>query len=72
LRCAAHAREHGQRIRAPHCGIRSLNPAATASPIAKASVEAHCRGVKVEVVLDKSQRTENYSSAAFVRNEGIW
>src|ERR1039458_7346670 len=38
---------------------------------AKALVEAHRRGVKVEVVLDRSQRTEKYSSATFVRNEGI-
>jgi phosphatidylserine/phosphatidylglycerophosphate/cardiolipin synthase-like enzyme len=41
------------------------------APIAKALVEAHRRGVKVEVVLDKSQRTEKYSSATFVYNNGI-
>jgi hypothetical protein len=40
----------------------------TSAPIAKALVEAHRRGVKVEVVLDRSQRTEKYSSATFVRN----
>ena len=43
----------------------------TSTPIAKALVEAHRRGVKVQVVLDKSQRTEKYSSATFVSNNGI-
>jgi phosphatidylserine/phosphatidylglycerophosphate/cardiolipin synthase-like enzyme len=43
----------------------------TSAPIAKASVDAHKRGVKIEVVLDKSQRTEKYSSATFVFNAGI-
>jgi hypothetical protein len=32
---------------------------------------AHKRGVKVEVILDKSQRTQKYSSAAFLHNVGI-
>ena len=41
------------------------------APIAKALVDAHKRGVKVFVILDKSQRTEKYSSADFVRNAGI-
>ena len=43
----------------------------TSAPIAKALVDAHRRGVNVTVVLDKSQRTEKYSSATFVRNSGI-
>jgi len=43
----------------------------TSSPIAKALVEAHRRGVRVEVVLDKSQRGEKYSSADFVAHAGI-
>ena len=43
----------------------------TSVPIAKALVEAHKRGVKIQVILDKSQRTEKYSSADFVRNSGI-
>jgi phosphatidylserine/phosphatidylglycerophosphate/cardiolipin synthase-like enzyme len=43
----------------------------TSAPIAKALVEAHSRGVKVRVVLDKSQRTEKYSSATFIFNNGI-
>ena len=43
----------------------------TSAPIAKALVEAHRRGVKVEVILDKSQRTASYSSADFVAHAGI-
>ena len=43
----------------------------TSAPIAKALVDAHKRGVKVTVVLDKSQRSEKYSSADFVNNAGI-
>jgi phosphatidylserine/phosphatidylglycerophosphate/cardiolipin synthase-like enzyme len=43
----------------------------TSAPIAKALVEAHNRGVEVRVVLDKSQRTEKYSSADFVLHAGI-
>jgi phosphatidylserine/phosphatidylglycerophosphate/cardiolipin synthase-like enzyme len=43
----------------------------TSTPIAKALVNAHKRGVKIEVILDKSQRTEKYSEADFLRNMGI-
>ena len=43
----------------------------TSAPIAKALVEAHKRGVKIEVILDRSQRTEKYSSADFVAHAGI-
>lgn len=43
----------------------------TSAPIAKALVNAHRRGVHVEVILDKSQRTEKYSSADFVAHAGI-
>jgi phosphatidylserine/phosphatidylglycerophosphate/cardiolipin synthase-like enzyme len=43
----------------------------TSAPIAKALVDAHRRGVKVQVILDKSQRTERYSSATFLKNAGI-
>jgi phosphatidylserine/phosphatidylglycerophosphate/cardiolipin synthase-like enzyme len=42
----------------------------TSAPIARALVDAHKRGVKVDVVLDRSQRTEKYSSATFVFNNG--
>ena len=43
----------------------------TSAPIAKALLNAHKRGVKVEVILDKSQRTQKYSSATFLSNQGI-
>ena len=43
----------------------------TSAAIAKALVDAHKRGVKVTVVLDRSQRSKKYSSADFVNNAGI-
>ncbi len=70
----------------PHGGctdaiIRELNKAKntvlvqaytfTSAPIAKALLNAHKRGVKVEVILDKSKRTESYSPATFLYNQGI-
>jgi len=42
----------------------------TSAPIAKALLNAHKRGIKVEVILDKSQRTQKYSSADFMANSG--
>ena len=43
----------------------------TSAPIAKALVDAHKRGVDVQAIFDKSQRTEKYSSADFVLHAGI-
>lgn len=43
----------------------------TSVPIAKALVNAHSRGVDVQVILDKSQKTEKYTSATFLSNAGI-
>ena len=43
----------------------------TSTPIARALVKAHQRGVGVEVILDKSQKTEKYSSADFLVHAGI-
>ena len=43
----------------------------TSAPIAKALVDAHRRGLKVQVILDRSQRTEKYSEADFLKNSGI-
>jgi phosphatidylserine/phosphatidylglycerophosphate/cardiolipin synthase-like enzyme len=43
----------------------------TSARIAKALLEAHKRGVRVEVILDKSQKREKYSSADFVAHAGI-
>ena len=43
----------------------------TSAPIAEALRKAHRRGVRVEVILDKSQKTRKYSSATFLENAGI-
>ena len=43
----------------------------TSAPIARALVEAQRRGVKVQVILDKSQRTEKYSEADFLKHEAV-
>ena len=45
----------------------------SSTPIAKALVNAHQRGVKVKVILDKSenQKRGKYSSAAFLAQSGI-
>lgn len=43
----------------------------TSKPIAKALVDARKRGVKIEAVLDKSQRREKYTSADFIAHAGI-
>ena len=43
----------------------------TSAPIAKALVDANKRGVQIQVILDKSQRSEKYSSADFVQHAGI-
>jgi phosphatidylserine/phosphatidylglycerophosphate/cardiolipin synthase-like enzyme len=43
----------------------------TSYRIAKALLDAHKRGVKVEVILDKSQKSDQYSSADFLANSGM-
>ena len=43
----------------------------TSAPIAKALLDAYKRKVKMEIILDKSQRTQKYSSATFFANHGI-
>jgi phosphatidylserine/phosphatidylglycerophosphate/cardiolipin synthase-like enzyme len=43
----------------------------TSDTIAKALVSAHDRGVNVEIILDKSQRTAKSSLASFVEQSGI-
>jgi phosphatidylserine/phosphatidylglycerophosphate/cardiolipin synthase-like enzyme len=43
----------------------------TSSPIAKALTDAFKRGVKVEAILDKSQKRERYTSATFISSAGI-
>jgi phosphatidylserine/phosphatidylglycerophosphate/cardiolipin synthase-like enzyme len=43
----------------------------TSAPIAKALVNAHKREIKIEVLLDKSQKKEKYTSADFISLAGI-
>ena len=43
----------------------------TSAPIAKALINAKKRAVSVEVILDKSQRKEKYTSATFLANSKI-
>ena len=43
----------------------------TSAPVAKALVDAHKRGVNVNVILDKSQRTERYREADFLLHADI-
>jgi phosphatidylserine/phosphatidylglycerophosphate/cardiolipin synthase-like enzyme len=43
----------------------------TSTPIAKAIVLAHRRGVKVAAILDRSQRTARYSSATYLSNANV-
>lgn len=43
----------------------------TSTPIAGALVEAKSRGVDVRVILDKSQRSERYTSATYLANHGV-
>jgi phosphatidylserine/phosphatidylglycerophosphate/cardiolipin synthase-like enzyme len=43
----------------------------TSAAIAHALLEAHRRGIKVEVILDKSQKSQRYSSFTFLMNARI-
>jgi phosphatidylserine/phosphatidylglycerophosphate/cardiolipin synthase-like enzyme len=43
----------------------------TSKPIAKALIDAKKRGIKIEVILDKSQQSQKYSAADFVAHAGI-
>lgn len=43
----------------------------TSAPIAKAILDASKRGIKVQVILDKSQKTQKYSSADFFIHTGV-
>jgi len=43
----------------------------TSAPIAKALVDALRREIKVQVILDHSQRTEKYSEADFLKHSGV-
>ena len=43
----------------------------TSAPIARALVDAKKRGVDVQVILDKTNRSDRYTAATFLANEGI-
>lgn len=43
----------------------------TSAPIAKALLNAHKRGIKVEAILDKSNRSKKYTAATFLLNNNI-
>lgn len=43
----------------------------TSKPIAKALIDARKRGIRIEAILDKSQRREKYTSADFIAHAGI-
>jgi phosphatidylserine/phosphatidylglycerophosphate/cardiolipin synthase-like enzyme len=43
----------------------------TSAPIAQAMLEAHKRGIRVEVILDKSQKSQKYSSFTFLTHASI-
>jgi phosphatidylserine/phosphatidylglycerophosphate/cardiolipin synthase-like enzyme len=43
----------------------------TSAAIAEAVAQAHARGVKVRAVLDKSQKSERYTSATYLRNHSV-
>jgi phosphatidylserine/phosphatidylglycerophosphate/cardiolipin synthase-like enzyme len=43
----------------------------TSKPIAQALIRAKQRGVRISAVLDKSNRSQKYSAATFLKNMGI-
>ena len=43
----------------------------TSAPIAKALVNAHKRGINVEIILDKSNKSKKYSAGDFTAHMGV-
>jgi phosphatidylserine/phosphatidylglycerophosphate/cardiolipin synthase-like enzyme len=43
----------------------------TSAPIAKALINAHKRGVHVEIILDKSNKSQKYSAGDFTAHMGV-
>jgi len=43
----------------------------TSTPIAKAIVNAHKRGIHVEIILDKSNKSKKYSAGDFTAHMGV-
>ena len=60
-----------ERLRAARKTVLVQAYSFTSAPIAGALKEARDRGVEVRVILDKSQRTEHYSSATFLLHAGV-
>lgn len=60
-----------EEINGARANIRLQAYSFTSAPIAKALVDAHKRGVKVTALLDRSNRTQKYSSADFLAHAGI-
>lgn len=58
-------------INTAHKSLRVLAYSFTSKPIAQALINASKRGVDVKVVVDKSQKSERYTSASFLANMGI-
>ncbi len=58
-------------IEASKSEIRVQAYSFTSAPIANALISALKRGVRIEIVLDKSQRREKYTAADFVTHAGI-
>lgn len=58
-------------IESARVSIRVAAYSFTSVPIAKALVDAKRRGVDVAVVVDRSQRSERYTSATFLANAGV-
>jgi hypothetical protein len=79
LPCSERVLHPGRALYQHHCAGTGCRPAHdsraslpfTSAPIAKALLDAHKRGVQVQVILDKSQRSEKYSSADFLANQGV-
>ncbi|MEX2375318.1 MAG: phospholipase D family protein [Dehalococcoidia bacterium] len=58
-------------IRQAHESILVAAYAFTSAPIAEALLRARDRGVEVVVIMDRLQRTNQYSSSTFFVNQGI-
>jgi phosphatidylserine/phosphatidylglycerophosphate/cardiolipin synthase-like enzyme len=58
-------------LEAARSGILVQAYSFTSAPIARALLDAHKRGVRIEAILDKSQRGAKYSSATFLANSGV-
>lgn len=60
-----------QKIERAHSSIYIQAYGFTSAPIAKAVVDAYRRGVEVQVILDRSNRTGKYSALTFLRNAHV-